>query len=467
MFENLTGRFSRIIQQLRGHAHLTEDNLEEAMREVRRALLEADVALPVVKAFIERVESKALGREVAASLTPGQAVVKIVQDELVHLMGDEQASLNLSVAPPAVILMAGLQGAGKTTTAAKLGNWCRDQHGKSVVVASCDIYRPAALEQLRVLAEENRLEYFPSDSRQQPVDIAAAALKHARARFADVLIVDTAGRLHIDEEMMAEIQRIHGALNPSDTLFLVDSMMGQDAVNAARAFNDVLDLTGVILTKVDGDARGGAALSVRHVTGKPILFLGTGEKTSELSLFHSDRIASRILGMGDVLSLIEEVEAKTDQEKAKKIARKLKKGRGFNLDDYRDQVRQMQSMGGLGGLLDKMPGMQQMPANLAGQERELVKTVAIINSMTPGERRFPAVINGSRKKRIASGSGTQIQDVNRLLKQFGRMQKMMKKTEQKRRDGEYDARAGRQYAARRLPSLTGDGLKSVPATTGT
>ena len=427
MFENLTGRFSRIIRQLRGHAHLTEDNLGEAMRDVRRALLEADVALPVVKAFIERVESKALGREVAASLTPGQAVVKIVQDELVHLMGDEQASLNLSVAPPAVILMAGLQGAGKTTTVAKLGNWCRDRHGKSVVVASCDIYRPAALEQLRVLAEENRLEYFPSDSRQQPVDIAAAALKHTRARFADVLIVDTAGRLHVDEEMMAEIQRIHGALNPSDTLFLVDSMMGQDAVNAARAFNDALDLTGVILTKVDGDARGGAALSVRHVTGKPILFLGTGEKTSELSLFHSDRIASRILGMGDVLSLIEEVEAKTDQEKAKKIARKLKKGRGFNLDDYRDQVRQMQSMGGLGGLLDKMPGMQQMPANLAGQERELVKTVAIINSMTPGERRFPAVINGSRKKRIASGSGTQIQDVNRLLKQFGRMQKMMKK----------------------------------------
>ena len=431
MFENLTGRFSRIIQQLRGHARLTEDNLGEAMRDVRRALLEADVALPVVKAFIDRVESKALGQEVAASLTPGQAVVKIVQDELVHLMGDEQASLNLSVAPPAVILMAGLQGAGKTTTVAKLGNWCRDQHGKSVVVASCDIYRPAALEQLRVLAEQNRLEYFPADSRQQPEDIAKAALKHARARFADVLIVDSAGRLHIDEEMMAEIQRLHGVLNPSDTLFLVDSMMGQDAVNAARAFNDALDLTGVILTKADGDARGGAALSVRHVTGKPILFLGTGEKTSELSLFHPDRIASRILGMGDVLSLIEEVEAKTDQEKAKKIARKLKKGRGFDLDDYRDQVRQMQSMGGLGGLLDKMPGMQQVPANLAGQDRELAKTVAIINSMTPGERRFPAVINGSRKKRIASGSGTQIQDINRLLKQFSRMQKMVKKLSKK------------------------------------
>ena len=431
MFENLSGRFSRIIQQLRGHARLTEDNLKDATRDLRRALLEADVALPVVQAFIERVESKALGRDVAASLTPGQAVVKIVQDELVHLMGDGQASLDLSVPPPAVILMAGLQGAGKTTTVAKLGNWCKDKHGKSVLVASCDIYRPAALEQLRVLAEQNGLDHFPADSRQKPVEIAKAALKHAKARFADVLIVDTAGRLHIDEEMMAEIQRIHGALEPTDTLFLVDSMMGQDAVNAARAFNDALDLTGVILTKVDGDARGGAALSVRHVTGKPILFLGTGEKTSELSLFHPDRIASRILGMGDVLSLIEEVEAKTDQEKAKKIARKLKKGRGFDLDDFRDQIRQMQNMGGLGGLLDKMPGMQQLPANLAGQEQEMAKMEAVINSMTPGERRFPAVINGSRKKRIASGSGTQIQDINRLLKQFSRMQKMMKKLSKK------------------------------------
>ncbi len=431
MFENLSGRFSRIIQQLRGHARLTEADVTSALRDVRMALLEADVALPVVRAFIERVEGQALGREVSASLTPGQAVVKIVQDELIHLMGDEQTSLNLNVPAPAVILLAGLQGAGKTTTVAKLGNWCRDKHGKSVLVASCDIYRPAALEQLRVLAEENRLEYYPADERRQPVDIAAAALQHAKARFADVLIVDTAGRLHIDEEMMAEIQRIHTALNPSDTLFLVDSMMGQDAVNAARAFNEALDLTGVILTKVDGDARGGAALSVRHVTGKPILFLGTGEKTSELSLFHPDRIASRILGMGDVLSLIEEVEAKTDQVKAQKIARKLKKGKGFDLDDFRDQVRQMQSMGGLSGLLDKMPGMQQLPTGIAGQERELARFEAIINSMTPGERRFPAVINGSRKKRIASGSGTRIQDINRLLKQFNRMQKMMKKLSKK------------------------------------
>ena len=431
MFENLSGRFSRIVQQLRGHARLTEDNVAATMRDVRMALLEADVALPVVRTFIERVESKALGREVSASLNPGQVVVKIVQDELIHLMGDQQSSLNLNVPAPAVILVAGLQGAGKTTSVAKLGKWCREKHDKSVVVTSCDVYRPAALEQLRVLAEENQLEYFPADEQQKPVDIAAAALKHTRSRFADVLIVDTAGRLHIDEEMMLEIQRIHGVLNPSDTLFLVDSMMGQDAVNVAQRFNEALDLTGVILTKVDGDARGGAALSVRHVTGKPILFLGTGEKTSELSLFHSDRIASRILGMGDMLSLIEEVEQKTDQDKAKKIARKLKKGKGFDLNDFRDQVRQMQSMGGLSGLMDKMPGMQQLPAGIAGQGRELVKIEAIINSMTPGERRFPAVINGSRKKRIASGSGTQIQDINRLLKQFNRMLKMMKKLTRK------------------------------------
>ena len=435
MFDNLTGRFSRIVQQLRGQARLTQDNVASTMRDVRMALLEADVALPVVKEFIGRVETQALGREVASSMTPGQALIRIVQDELVQLMGDGQAELNLNVPPPAVILMAGLQGAGKTTTVAKLGKWCREKHNKSVVVSSCDIYRPAALEQLRVLAEENQLEYFPAGKGQQPVAIAEAALKHARSRFADVLIVDSAGRLHIDGEMMAEIQQIHQAIKPSDTLFLVDSMMGQDAVNAARAFNDALDLTGVVLTKVDGDARGGAALSVRQVTGKPILFLGTGEKTSELSPFHPDRIASRILGMGDMLSLIEEVEEKADQEKAQKMARKLKKGRGFNLDDFREQIRQMQSMGGLSGLLDNMPGMQQMSpvamGGLAGQEQDLVRFEAIINSMTPGERRFPAVVNGSRKKRIAAGSGTQIQDINRLLKQFTRMQKMTRKLSKK------------------------------------
>ena len=427
MFENLSGRFSRIVQQLRGQARLTEENIASTMRDVRLALLEADVALPVVRAFTEQVESKALGKEVSGSLTPGQTLVKVVQDELVHLMGDGAGELNLKVPPPAVILVAGLQGAGKTTTVAKLGKWCREKQDRSVVVASCDIYRPAALEQLRVLAGENRLEYFAATDRQHPVAIAAAALQHARTRFADVLIVDSAGRLHIDREMMAEIQQIQRALNPSDTLFLVDSMMGQDAVNAAGAFNDALDLSGVVLTKVDGDARGGAALSVRHVTGKPVLFLGTGEKTSELSRFYPDRIASRILGMGDMLSLIEEVEEKTDREKTEKIARKLKKGRGFNLEDFREQVRQMQRMGGLSSLLDKIPGMQQMPAELGGKEQELARFEAIINSMTPRERRFPAVVNGSRKKRIASGSGTQVQDINRLLKQFGRMQKMMKK----------------------------------------
>lgn len=431
MFENLSGRFSRIVQQLRGRARLTEDNVASTLREVRMALLEADVALPVVKAFIEQVEDQALGKEVSSSLTPGQALVKIVQDELVRLMGDGQATLNLNVPPPAVILMAGLQGAGKTTTVAKLGKWCQEKQDKSVMVASCDVYRPAALEQLRVLAGENQLDYFDAGEGRQPVAIAEAALSQARSRFADVLIVDTAGRLHIDEQMMEEIRHIHRVLNPSDALFLVDSMMGQDAVNAARAFNDALELTGVILTKADGDARGGAALSVRHVTGKPVLFLGTGEKTSELSPFYPDRIASRILGMGDVLSLIEEVEEKADKEKAEKIARKLKRGKGFDLDDFREQIRQMQRMGGLGGLLDKMPGMQQMPtgsmAQVAGQEQQMVKFEAIINSMTPGERRFPAVVNGSRKKRIASGSGTRIQDINRLLKQFSRMQKMMKK----------------------------------------
>ena len=435
MFENLTGRFSRIVQQLRGHARLTEDNVASTLRDVRMALLEADVALPVVQEFIGRVESQALGREVAGSLTPGQALVKVVQDELVQLMGDGQARLNLNVPSPAVILMAGLQGAGKTTTVAKLGKWCREKHDKSVVVSSCDVYRPAAQEQLRVLAQENQLDYFSAGAGQQPVAIATAALQHARSRFADVLIVDTAGRLHIDEELMAEIQHIQHAIQPTDTVFLVDSMMGQDAVNAARAFNDALDLSGVILTKVDGDARGGAALSVRHVTGKPILFLGTGEKTSELSLFHPDRIASRILGMGDVLSLIEEVEEKADQEKAQKMARKLKRGRGFDLNDFQEQIRQMLSMGGLSSLLDKMPGMQQVPTGaagaVAGQERDLTRFEAIINSMTPGERRFPAVVNGSRKKRIAMGSGTQIQDINRLLKQFNRMQKMAKKLSKK------------------------------------
>ena len=433
MFETLTGRLSHVLKELRGQARLTEDNIGDSLREVRMALLEADVALPVVREFVDHVRSRALGQEVKSSLTPGQVVIRIVQEELTALMGRENASLHLNVAPPAVILMAGLQGAGKTTTAAKLGRWLREQHRKSVMVASCDIYRPAAIDQLRVLAGENGLEFFPGDGTRPAVDIASAALSQARKQFMDVLIIDTAGRLHIDEAMMEEIRRVHAAVQPSDTLFVVDSMMGQDAVNAARSFNEALPLTGVILTKADGDARGGAALSVRHVTGKPILFLGTGEKTTELTPFHPDRIASRILGMGDVLSLIEEIEQKADREKAEKLARKIKKGKGFDMEDFRDQLVQMRSMGGMAGLLDKMPGMQQLPAGAAAQldNRQFVKLEAIINSMTPQERRFPAVINGSRKRRIARGSGTEIQDVNRLLKQHKQMQKMMKKFSRK------------------------------------
>ena len=429
MFDNLTGRLSHVLKELRGQARLTEDNVAESLREVRMALLEADVALPVVREFIEHVRTRALGQDVKSSLTPGQAVIRIVQDELIALMGGESAALNLNVAPPAVILMAGLQGAGKTTTTAKLGRWLREQHKKSVLVASCDIHRPAAIEQLRVLAGENSLEFFPAEAGCSAEDITAGALDRARKQFFDVLIIDTAGRLHVDEAMMEEIRRVHARITPSDTVFVVDSMMGQDAVNAARAFNEALPLTGVVLTKADGDARGGAALSVRHVTGKPILFMGTGEKTSELSPFYPDRVASRILGMGDVLSLIEEIESKADKDKAEKLARKIKKGKGFDLEDFRDQLIQMRGMGGMAGLLDKMPGMQNLPAGAAAQvdEKQFIKLEAIISSMTPQERRFPAVINGSRKKRIAGGSGTQIQDVNRLLKQHKQMQKMMKK----------------------------------------
>lgn len=432
MFENLSGRLSQVIKELRGQARMTEENISAALREVRMALLEADVALPVVVDFIEHVKSRALGQDVSSSLTPGQALIKIVQEELVSLMGETNSSLNFNTQPPAVILMAGLQGAGKTTTVAKLGRWLKSQQ-KTVMTTSCDIYRPAAIEQLKVLSAENDLTFFPSEITQKPVDIAEAALKQARSQFVDVLLVDTAGRLHVDEDLMQEIQSLHEALTPSDTLFVVDSMLGQDAVNSAKAFHEALPLSGVILTKADGDARGGAALSVRHVTGKPILFMGTGEKSTELTPFHPDRVASRILGMGDVLSLIEEVEEKADKQKAEKLAKKIKKGKGFDLDDFRDQLKQMQDMGGLAGLMDKMPGMQQMPAGMAKQvdDSQLIRLGAIINSMTKQERRHPAVINGSRKKRIAAGSGTQIQDVNRLLKQFNQMQKMMKKMSKK------------------------------------
>ena len=433
MFETISERLGRVIKDLRGQGRLTEENISAALREVRMALLEADVALPVVRDFIEHIRVRALGQEVMSSLTPGQAVIKIVNQELVTLMGESNSGLNLNTQPPAIILVAGLQGAGKTTTVAKLARYLKENLNKKVAVVSCDIYRPAAIDQLQTLSNEIGVEFLPSAADQDPVLIAKSAVETARKHFSDVLIVDSAGRLHIDDVMMQEIQRVHSALNPVETLFIVDSMMGQDAVNAARSFNDALPLTGVILTKTDGDARGGAALSVRHVTGKPIKFMGTGEKTSALAPFHPDRIASRILGMGDVLSLIEEVEQKADKDKAQKFAKKLQQGKRFTLDDFQEQLQQMRNMGGIGNLLDKLPGMPGMQQKVDAEKgnREFIRLEAIINSMTPQERHKPDVINGSRKKRIATGSGTQIQDVNRLLKQFTQMQKMMKKLSKK------------------------------------
>jgi signal recognition particle subunit SRP54 len=397
------------------------------------ALLEADVALPVVREFIDRVKERATGQEVLRSLTPGQVLVKIVNDELVSVMGEANQGLNLSTQPPAVILMAGLQGAGKTTSVAKLARWLKEEHKKTVMVASADVYRPAAIEQLKTLANEVGAEFFPSQSDQNPVDIAKNAIEQAKLQFLDVVIIDTAGRLHVDEDMMSEIKRIHEAINPIETLFTVDSMTGQDAANTAKAFNDALPLTGVILTKTDGDARGGAALSIRHITGKPIKFMGVGEKTAALELFHPDRVVSRILGMGDVLSLVEEAQRKIDKGSAEKLANKLKGGQGFDLEDFRDQLRQMNNMGGISSMLEKLPGMANIPAAAKNQvnDKELGKLEAIINSMTKKERKKPEIIKGSRKKRIAAGSGTQIQDVNRLLKQFAQMQKMMKKMSQK------------------------------------
>ncbi|MFT5397590.1 MAG: signal recognition particle subunit SRP54 [Gammaproteobacteria bacterium] len=430
MFENLTDRLSRTLKNLRGQGRLSPENIKDSLREVRMALLEADVALPVVKAFIEQVGEKAQGQEVLTSLSPGQALIKVVNDELVTIMGESHDGLDLSTRPPAVVLMAGLQGAGKTTTVAKLARRLIEVEKKSVMVASADIYRPAAIDQLQTLAAEVKADFFPSDNSQKPVDISLAALNAARKSGADVLILDTAGRLHIDERMMAEIQAIHRAVEPVETLFVVDSMTGQDAANTAKAFDEALPLTGVVLTKVDGDARGGAALSVRHITGKPIKFIGSGEKTDALEAFHPDRIASRILGMGDILSLVEQAQDKVDLDKAEKLARKVKKGKGFDLEDLRDQFTQMEKMGGLGNLVDKLPGMgggvsqaMQNPAHT----KQMKRMVAIIDSMTPIERRKPEVINGSRKRRVAQGSGTEIQDVNRLLKQHKQMQKMMKK----------------------------------------
>jgi signal recognition particle subunit SRP54 len=429
MFENLSDRLGDSLHKLRGRGRITEDNVKETLREVRLALLEADVALPVVKQFVEDIRERAVGAEVLRSLTPGQALIKIVQEELTRTLGEENSELNLRAKPPAVVLMAGLQGAGKTTSVGKLARHLRERQKKKVMVVSCDTYRPAAIDQLKRVAEQVQVDFFPSSADDKPVAIAKAALAQARKSFHDVLIVDTAGRLAIDEPMMQEISALHGQLEPAETLFVVDAMTGQDAARTAAAFGEALPLTGVVVTKVDGDARGGAALSVRQVTGKPIKFLGTGEKLEALEPFHPERIASRILGMGDVLTLVEEAERKVDKDKAARLARKIKKGKGFDLNDLADQMRQMQEMGGMAALLDKMPGGGQLPKGAAGMadETQITRTIAIVNSMTPHERQFPDLIKSSRKRRIATGSGTQVQDVNRLLKQHLQMQKMMKK----------------------------------------
>jgi signal recognition particle subunit SRP54 len=429
MFESLSDRLSHSLRSITGKAKLTEDNIQETLREVRMALLEADVALPVVKDFVETVKQRALGQEVLKSLSPGQVFLKIVQSELESVMGTANEALNLASQPPAIVLVAGLQGAGKTTSVAKLARFLKEREKKSVTVVSADVYRPAAIKQLETLAGEVGADFFPSDVSQKPLDIAKAAIAHAKIRFSDVLIIDTAGRLAIDQDMMKEIADLHAAVNPIETLFVVDAMTGQDAANTAKAFGDTLPLTGVILTKVDADTRGGAALSVRAVTGKPIKFLGVGEKTEALDPFHPDRLASRILGMGDVLSLIEEAEQKVDKKKAAKLAKKVKKGGKFDLEDFRDQLQQMNNMGGITGMLDKLPGMGNM-ANMAQQNvdtKMFARMEAMINSMTPKERRSPELIQGSRKRRITQGSGTQVQDLNRLLKQHKQMQKMMKK----------------------------------------
>ena len=429
MFENLSDRLGRVMQNLRGQGRITEDNVKDTLREVRMALLEADVALPVVKAFVERVREKALGEKVMKSLTPGQVMVKIVNDELVEMMGQANEGLNLASQPPAVVLMAGLQGSGKTTTVGKLARFLKERENKKVAVVSCDVYRPAAIDQLETVAGEVGADFFPSSPDQAPTAIARAALADARRSFADVLIVDTAGRLHVDDRMMGEIKELHAEIDPVETLFVVDAMTGQDAANTAKAFNDALPLTGVILTKTDGDARGGAALSIRYITGKPIKFLGVGERSTALEAFHPERVASRILGMGDVLSLVEEVTQKVDQEQAARLTEKMMKGKGFTLQDFKDQMEQLAGMGGMSSLMDKLPGMGQVPEAVKSQagDKEVRRMIAIINSMTPQERNFPQIIKGSRKRRIARGSGTQVQDINRMLKQFQQMQKMMKK----------------------------------------
>ncbi|OBP15894.1 signal recognition particle protein [Rheinheimera sp. SA_1] len=428
MFETLSDRLTRTLKNISGRGRLTEDNIKETLREVRMALLEADVALPVVRDFVNQVKERSVGLEVSKSLTPGQEFLKIVKKALEEAMGEANEELTLNTQPPAVVLMAGLQGAGKTTSVGKLARFLKERKKKKVMVVSADVYRPAAIKQLETLAKEVGVEFFPSDISQKPVDIVNAAITQARLGFYDVLLVDTAGRLHVDSEMMDEIKALHAAIKPIETLFVVDAMTGQDAANTAKAFNEALPLTGVILTKADGDARGGAALSIRHITGKPIKFIGMGEKSDALEPFHPDRIASRILGMGDMMSLIEELEQKVDRDQAAKVAAKMMKGQGFSLEDFRDQLVQMRSMGGMMSMLDKLPGMKNLPAGAKDQmnNKQFGKMEAIINSMTPKERQYPDLIKGSRKKRIASGSGTQVQDVNQLLKQFMQMQKMMK-----------------------------------------
>ena len=427
MLDNLTQRLSRVIKTLRGEARLTEDNIQDALREVRVALLEADVALSVVRDFIAKVKEKALGQDVVGSLTPGQALVGVVQRELTALMGGEAAGLNLAVTPPAVILMAGLQGSGKTTTSGKLAKWLIERERRKPLLVSCDVYRPAAIEQLKTVAAQAGATFFPSEASVKPLDIALAALQYARTHYHDVLIVDTAGRLAVDEARMREIAELHGALHPAETLFVVDSMQGQDAVNVARAFGQTLPLTGVVLTKLDGDARGGAALSVRQVTGCPIKFTGVGEKLDGLELFHPDRMASRILGMGDVLSLVEEAHKAIDVDQARKLADKVRKGKGFDLEDFKQQVAQMRKMGGMSAMLDKLPAqLAQAAQSSQVDERQIGRLEGIINSMTYGERSRPEIIKASRKRRIAAGAGVTVQEVNRLLNQFEQMQKMMK-----------------------------------------
>ncbi|AXO18387.1 TPA: signal recognition particle protein [Providencia stuartii] len=429
MFDNLTDRLSRTLRNISGRGRLTDDNIKDTLREVRMALLEADVALPVVREFIQKVKESAVGQDVNKSLTPGQEFIKIVQNELTRAMGEENHQLNLSAQPPAVVLMAGLQGAGKTTSVAKLGKLLKEKQKKKVLVVSADVYRPAAIKQLETLAETVGIDFFPSDVKEKPAAIVQKALKHAQLQFYDVLLVDTAGRLHVDEAMMEEIQEVHRIIKPVETLFVVDAMTGQDAANTAKAFNEALPLTGVVLTKVDGDARGGAALSIRAITGKPIKFLGVGEKNDALEPFHPERVASRILGMGDVLSLIEEIEHKVDRDQAEKLAKKLKTGDGFDLNDFLSQLKQMRNMGGMASMMSKIPGMSQVPDAVKSQmdDKITIRMEAIINSMTRKEREKPEIIKGSRKRRIAAGSGTTVQDVNRLLKQFDDMQRMMKK----------------------------------------